>query len=167
MGCALKPVPCDPCNLTGPLFPNGCVVNSVKCSLYPWQVDPTLNSFSAVLGNLLTNYLTSIGYTVGQCDLNTLQTEWFVDIRINGNVYVLNSFYNGYGLNFAGLSYPTASEWLTALETGLDEMLGEYALDYYITSDDNVVIFTEDCSINKAGNEIQINVGINFNLYCV
>jgi len=167
MGCTLKPVPCDPCNLTGPLFPNGCVVNSVKCSLYPWQVDPTLNSFSAVLGNLLTNYLTSIGYTVGQCDLNTLQTEWFVDIRINGDVYVLNSFYNGYGLNFAGLSYPTASEWLTALETGLDEMLGEYALDYYITSDDNVVIFTEDCSINKAGNEIQINVGINFNLYCV
>ena len=60
--------------------------------------------------------------------------------------------------------YPSASEWLTALEDTFDSLL-TLGYSYNIDEDNQeIVVFNNNCQPNF--DELQINVGINFEIYC-
>ena len=141
------------------LFVYDCPVQQVVCGLYPWNSDPKITNFGSVLNQLVTNY--SSGYN---CDLTSLSSEWYIKISLGGSEIISYPFFSGVGLSLGGFSYPSSSEWLTALESQLD-LLIEYGLDYYIV-DDVVTIYTLTCDGANLNSDFKINVGINFNIYC-
>jgi hypothetical protein len=164
-GCQLVPLPCRPCSLTTNVFHVDCPTQSIECPVYPWETNPLIQQFSGVLGATLNSYLISNGFVLGDCDLNSLSSEWFVDIRIDDSVVIQNSFFNGVGYLDPILSSPSNSLWLSSLINGLDD-LKSYGYDYYLTSEDTVVIYNSVCSVSEEGVNIKINVGINFQILC-
>ena len=163
-GCNIVPVPCKPCKLTTNIFTYDCPLQEVTCDVYPWGNVPQINSFGSVLNYMLNQYLTSIGKSTVDYDMNTLKTEWFVDIRVNNVSTVLSNFFNGLGVG-TPLSSPSNTVWTTALQNALDD-LKNYGNDYYLTQEDTVVIYNSICSLNEAGVNISINVGINYEISC-
>jgi hypothetical protein len=162
-GCEIIPVPCKPCKITGNIYPIDCPVESVECSKFPWGGN--INSFAGVLGYTLNQYLTDNGYSLENCETSSLNSEWFVDIRLNDVVVVQNSFFNGVGYSNPSLSYPDNTTWEIALMSALDD-LKIYGYDYYLTDNGTVVIFNSICSENDSGTNLKINVGINFEIIC-
>ena len=165
-GCQLIPIPCRPCILTSSIFTYDCPIQKVQCSIYPWENNPNISSFSNVLGLLLNNYLVSLNINLNDCLLNTLQSEWFVDLQINGITLVQYPFFNGLGYSNTGLGSPSNNEWITGLTTALN-MLENYGYNYYLVNKDNtVIIYNLSCSNNLTGVNFKLNVGINFNILC-
>ena len=162
----LRPNPCRPCELNDSLYTYDCPVQNTECPKYPWLSNPLLGSFGSVLGKLLNDYLTSIGYDPNNCSLNTLTTEWYVDIRIDDIQVVTYPFFNGIGYNLIPLSYPTTSNWDTALVAAMD-LIKPLGYDYYFTSDDTIVVYNQVCSVSEADINFKLNIGINFSIYCV
>lgn len=164
-GCKLVPIPCKPCELTSNIFRYDCEVQIVECGRYPWYNSTTIINFNGVLGQVINNYLTSNGYLLNDCQLNSLNTEWFVDINIDNNTLVHNSFFNGFGYLDSSLSAPTKKEWDDALILSLND-LKNYGYDYYFTNNETVVIYNLLCSTPSTGLNFKLNVGINFNITC-
>jgi hypothetical protein len=164
-GCQVIPIPCRPCSTTSNMFPIDCPIQSVESSIYPWDVSPTIQSFSAILGSVVNGYLTTNGQTTNDCDLNGLTTEWFVDLRMDDIILVKNSFFIGVGYTVPSLSSPSESLWYSALVDSLDE-LTNYGYDYYLTDSGTVVIYNSICSESSQGLNFKLNVGINLNLCC-
>jgi hypothetical protein len=117
------------------------------------------------LGQLLTNYTNSLGYDLNDCQLNTLLTTWYVDIRLDDTSVVQLPFFNGVGYSNTGLATPTSSQWDVALSTALDT-LETYGYDYYLTTNNTVVVYNSICSENQTGINFKLNVGIDFNILC-
>jgi len=164
-GCQIIPIPCKPCSTTSNLFPIDCPIQSAVCSVYPWNENPSVQSFSAVLGVLINDYLTANDKTTGDCNLNGLSTQWFVDLRVNDGILVKKSFFNGVGYTVPSLSSPSNSQWYNALVLSLDE-LTNFGYDYYLTNTGTVEIYNSICSESTQGLTFTINVGINLNLCC-
>jgi hypothetical protein len=164
-GCKLVPIPCKPCELTSNLFRYDCDIQVVECGKYPWFNNPNLTNFNGVLGSVLNNYLNNNGYQLNDCQLNTLNTEWFVDIKINNTDIIRTSFFNGVGYLDLSLSSPSTTDWDNALVVALND-LKNYGYDYYFTNNDTVVIYNLICSSSSVGLNFNLNVGINFNITC-
>jgi hypothetical protein len=159
-GCKFVPVPCKPCNLTTQLYVLDCPTQQVTCPIYPWESDPNMTNFGTVLNDLLNSYFTSVGLNPTNCQVNTVQSTWFVDVRVNGSILTQYEFFIGVGT----VQYPTSTQWLTALEETF-QSLQTYGYGYNIdTTDNQIVVFNNNCQPNF--DELQINVGINFNVYC-
>jgi len=169
-GCQLVAVPCRPCTFTGGLFNYDCPVKSKECSIFPVQINPKATNFNAVLGIILNNYVTNNGLdNLSSCDLDSIISVWYVDIRINGDIVIQDEFFNGSGYNNplpsnCGDSSPCDSVWLSALETSLDKLL---LIGYgYSINNDTVKIFNTTCDDTDASLTVEINVGINFKISC-
>jgi hypothetical protein len=163
-GCQLIPVPCNPCSMVSNLYTYDCDVQSVQCSIYPWQTNPLLTEFSAVLGYLLTNYLEPQGYELDDCKLNTLKSTWYVVLSLDDVVVVQYQFFTGIGYTNTGLSSPTTAQWDAALIPALNG-LDLYGFEY-ILNDTDVIIYSSICSVNDVGINFKLNVGINFEILC-
>ncbi len=164
-GCALVPVPCEPCSFKTNVFAKDCPVESVECGVYPWVGNPSVQSFDNVLSITLNNYLTTNGYELNDCAVNSLSSIWFVDLRVDNNILVSESFFTGAGLNLVGLSTPTDLQWKTALMNGLDSLDG-YGYGYILTNDDTVIVYNQVCSVSDLEINFKINIGIKFNIDC-
>ena len=137
-----------------------CPTQQVTCPIYPWESDPNMTNFGTVLNDLLNSYFTSVGLNPTNCQVNTVQSTWFVDVRVNGSILTQYEFFIGVGT----VQYPTPTQWLTALEETF-QSLQTYGYGYNIdTTDNQIVVFNNNCQPNF--DELQINVGINFNVYC-
>jgi len=163
--CQIIPIPCKPCEAVSNIFTIDCPVQSVECPVYPWDENPLVQNFPAVLSQTLSSYLTANGYVLGDCDLNTLNTQWFVDLRIDNLPVVSIPFFNGVGYSNPVLSSPTPSQWLSAITSGMTQ-LETFGYNYYFTNNDTVVLFNSICSNSELGINFKINVGINFNIAC-
>jgi hypothetical protein len=146
------------------LYTYDCYVQSVQCSIYPWQTNPQLQSFESVLGYLLGNYLTSQGYELDDCVQNTLKSTWYVVLSLDDVVIVQYEFFTGTGYLNTGLSSPTTAQWDAALIPALNG-LDLYGFEY-ILNDTNVVVYSSICSVNDSGINFKLNVGINFEILC-
>jgi hypothetical protein len=177
-GCQLIPLPtttdggpknrpplCRPCVLTKNLFDNDCLIESTECPVYPWVENPLISDFSGVLANVINSYITSSGYSLIDCDLNNLITQWYVDIRVNDVSVVSYPFFNGSGYYIPFYSSPSVTEWDNALLVAL-ESLKSYGYDYYLTDNDTVIIYSQGCVVPETPINIKLNVGINFQIYC-
>jgi hypothetical protein len=159
-GCQLIPIPCNPCTVSGPILTYDCPEIKTTCDIYPWTSNPNVgNSFGGVLNNVVSNYTQN-----PNCDVNTINSTWYVNISLSGNTIFNYPFFNGIGLSIPQISYPTESQWLTALESQLDDLI-LYGLDYTI-SGDTVTISTITCDNLNLNSEFKINVGINFTINC-
>jgi hypothetical protein len=164
-GCKIVPVPCKPCSLITNIFTYECPIESVECPIYPYVVSTKSQGPTGVLGVLLSQYLTANGYSLNDCLLDGLTTEWFVDLQVDGVTVVKNSYFNGIGYNTPPYSTPTNQQWYDALIIALDD-LKNFGYDYYLTSDETVVVFNEVCSANETGINFKINIGIDFDILC-
>jgi hypothetical protein len=160
-----RPPLCRPCELNGNMFNLDCPIESIECPIYPWDSNPAITSFGSVLGNVLTTYLTANGQSTNTCDLNSMASTWYVDLRINDVTVVLYPFFNGVGYNIPTFSTPTVSDWDIAIVAALEE-LKNFGYNYYLTDTNTVVVYNESCSISESLLNFKINVGINFQIYC-
>lgn len=164
-GCKVIDVPCKPCSIVTNIFTYDCPLESTECPIYPWVENPRIQQFGAVLGNLLSQYLTANGYNLNDCILNSVRSEWFVDIRVDDVQIVSYPFYNGIGFSNPPYSSPTVDQWDAALLVALD-MLKDYGYEYYLTENDTVIIYNQVCSIWERGVNFKLNIGINFEIFC-
>jgi hypothetical protein len=160
-GCQIVPVPCNPCTLIGPILTIDCPQASTICDIYPWTSNIQIQSnFGEVLNQVVNSYTNN-----PSCDLNSLQSNWYVNISLGGSTIINHNFFPGRGLNFPNISYPSPATWLSALETQLDNLFS-YGLDYII-SGDQVTVYTITCDGLNLNSEFKINVGIDFSITCV
>jgi hypothetical protein len=180
-GCDLVPVLCNPCKFTGSIFISDCVAQSTLCPLYPSR-SFELNSLTNVLSSVIKKWSTT---TPGSqfCDLNSIRSEWFVDLDFNGTILQHPFFYGeGYypivGLSCGtGAPTPCLSQWRAALDFCLSQMIS-VGYDYHYETTNNVItslddpkaqyvrIWNTNCSDVALEQKITINVGINFNITC-
>ena len=153
-GCEIVPVPCVPCSVTGQLFGYDCVDQYVECSISPSV------AFSQVLYNQIVSCVESSGYTTSQCDLYSVTSDWYVDLRLDGGILIQEQFYTGYGAS----DYPTNNEWKTALNDKL-VYLFDSGLDYTINGD-MLKVSSLACDGGFEGSTLQLNVGINVTIHC-
>ena len=160
-GCELVPVVPPPCKTTGGLL-NGTSSNQLwRNSAYPWQNgNPTVSSFDGVLLASLNNFLTSQGLVLDDCILDTLTTEWYVDLKAGNTVLIFQKFFDGVGPT----GYPTNQQWEDALNQYLPQL---YPYGYDFVIEGNQITITNTTSTPKFNNEtLKLNVGINININC-
>lgn len=168
-GCQLIPVPCNPCELVTNIFRPDCPIEELVCSVYPWNED--IQDFGSLLGVVLTNYLGDNGYVLDDCVINSLQTNWYVELYIDDVLVVETPFFNGLGYLTPQLSSPSNLVWDNALTQSLND-LKNLGYDYYYFEDPSslvsskVGVYNPICSISETGTNFKINVGININILC-
>jgi hypothetical protein len=160
-GCQLIPIEKDPCLATGNLFSFDCTTESANCFIYPWIGSTTgITSFSQVLYSVLNSYLNSQGLTLSECNTSSLVSEWFVDVRIDGNIMFQTPFFTGYGTG----QVPTNNQWKAALLLNLSQLVND---GYYFYVNGNVVtVYKLACAEDDIPSTLEINVGINIDITC-
>ena len=161
-GCELIPVEKDPCVALGNLFGSDCLRESADCFVYPWIGNSSgVTSFSQILYSVLNSYLASNGLLIGDCNTNSLYSEWFVDVKIDGTTLIQNQFFTGYGIG----QVPTNNQWKSALVFYLSQLI---SFGYGFTLNGNTVtVYKLGCAEDTTPSTLQINVGINIDIDCV
>jgi len=152
-GCEIIPIPCIPCEYNGQLFGYDCIDQTLNC-------DVEVNEFGAKLATALKSCAGSSGFTISNCDLNSVFSEWYVDVRLDNVILVQQKFYTGYGI----YDYPTQTDWYNALDTYLDSLY-QSGLNYY-RSGNNLVVSNSTCLDNFRESILTVNIGINVSLTC-
>jgi hypothetical protein len=163
-GCQLISVPANPCSIVIPILPTNCPNDYVQLFIYPWlngSIQAT--NFSSILYNRLNAYLSTQGLTIATCNrINTLQTTWYVDIRLNNQILVQQNFFNGVGLN----GVPSNLDWKIALINNLPR-LNSNGLSYYLDiNTDKLTVRNTLCNQRFLNQNFTLNVGISINLTC-
>ena len=152
-GCQIVPIECIPCSFNGQVFPYDCISQTVSCNV---EIPPT----TQIVWQVLNSCIESSGYTITDCILNTLSTQWFVDVRLDDDILVQYPFYTGYGIN----DYPTSNQWITAIENGLSDIYQE-GLDYTL-SENILTIGNGGCEDNFTDKNLKVSVGLNITINC-
>jgi hypothetical protein len=161
-GCKIIPVPCNPCELTAQIFAYDCPTQIVECPLYPWTLNPSVNTFGDLLATVITNNVTASGITLNDCQLNTIVANWFVDIRYDGVPLTIQPFATTTGFN----AYPTNQQWIDGLNIALTSLQNN-GYNYFISEDNQTIsVYTVNCITLQNSDLFQINVGINFTILC-
>ena len=147
------------------IFSYDCAIDATECSIYPGEINPQLPDFFSVLGNLLNSYLSQNNYNLNNCDLNSLSTTWYVDVRINSVQVISYPFFNGNGYFNLLTSAPQLYSWKNALQFALQD-LNNFGYDYYFTNKDRLVVYSLLCSDEEQQFNFELNVGINFSILC-
>jgi hypothetical protein len=160
-GCQFIPVPIDPCFIISNIFDYTCSTEYVDFNIYPWlNGDIDVSNFSSILVNRINNMLAQSGVTLNQCNQNSVATEWFVDLRIGGEILVQETFYNGYGMT----DVPLDSQWRNALITYLPQIYN-YGYTYFLNGN-TLTITNLSCLPQNMKDTVSLNVGINININC-
>jgi hypothetical protein len=139
------------------LFVYDCPGQIISCGLYPWNNDPAVTSFGVVLNNSLQTYINLLGLT---CNLPSVTTNWYIDLRINGVQVAQTPFYVGYGT----LDLPSNNDYVNGLQTALIS-LQTSGYDYYIDDTNSTVsVFNNNCT--TVFDDFQINIGLDFEIFC-
>ncbi len=85
---------------SGQLFSYDCTAESTTCAIYPWigVNTSTVSSFSEILYSVLYSYLNTQGYQLSDCLTNTLYSQWYVNVKIDGTTLINTKFFEGYGI---------------------------------------------------------------------
>jgi len=154
-----------PSTLITDVFQYDCSAESVECQIYSWQSNPQILTLTGVLGSILNNYLSVNGYELNDCLLNTLQSNWYIELKVSGNTIVQNEFFTGNTYSIAPFNAPTETQYYNALISALNS-LKSLGYDYYLTDSNTVVVYNQVCSTDDSGFTFSIDIGINFKIYC-
>lgn len=160
-GCQFIPVPVDPCYIISNIFDYTCNTEYVDFYIYPWlNGDIQVSNFSSILVNRINNMLAQSGKTLSECEQNSVQTEWYVDLRIGGELLIEEPFYVGYGMT----DVPLDSQWRNALINYLPELY-DYGYTYYLNGN-TLTITNLACTPQNMTETVVLNVGINISINC-
>jgi len=160
-GCQFIPVPVEPCFIISNIFDYTCNSEYADFNIYPWfNGDVTVSNFSSILGNRINNMLAQSGLTLNQCYENSVLTDWFVDLTINGEEIIKESFYTGYGIT----DVPTNTQWRNALINYLPQLYN-YGYTYYLNGN-TLTITNLTCLTQNMVDTVSLNVGINISINC-
>ena len=160
-GCQIIPVPVEPCFIIGNIFDFTCAAEYVNFYIYPWlNGDINVSNFNSILANRINSMLASSGLTLNQCVKNSTQTEWYVDLRIGGNIIIQEMFYSGYGY----VDVPTNMAWRNALIEYLPNIY-DYGYTYFLNGN-TLTITSLTCTPNNLKDIVSLNVGINISINC-
>ena len=160
-GCQFIPVAVDPCYIISDIFNYTCNSEYVDFNIYPWfNGDITATNFNSILSNRINNMLSENGLTLNQCYQNSVQTEWYIDLRINNQILIQNTFYSGYGYT----DVPTELQWRNSLIYYLPTLY-DYGYTYYLNGN-NLTITNLGCNSENLQDTVFLNVGININIKC-
>ena len=161
-GCQLIPIENDPCVAIGNLYGSDCLRESADCFVYPWIGQTNgVTSFSQILYSVLNSYLSSNGLQIGDCNTNSLYSQWFVELKIDNVTLIQNQFFTGYGIG----QVPTNIQWKSALVFYLSQLI---SFGYYFSLNGNTVtVYKLGCAEDTIPSTLQINVGINIDIDCV
>jgi hypothetical protein len=160
-GCRFIPVPVNPCFIISNIFDYNCSTEYVEFSIYPWlNGDINVSNFSSILVNRVNNMLNSSGLTLNQCIQNSVQSNWYVDLRIGNEILIDETFYTGYGLT----DVPSNTQWRNALINNLDKLY-DYGFTYFLNG--NMLTITSlTCQPRNLSETLYLNVGINIDINC-
>jgi len=160
-GCQFVAVPVSPCEIISNIFEYSSCGEYVEFSIYPWlNGDINVSNFESILANLTNNVIGASGYTLNQCQQQSVVSDWFVDLRIGSTIIVQNQFYTGYG----STDVPTTTQWKNALISSLPALYN-YGYNYYLNG--NVLTVTSLTSTpNFVNVPITLNLGINIDINC-
>jgi hypothetical protein len=160
-GCQFIPVPVDPCFIISNIFDYTCTTEYADFNIYPWfNGDVTVSNFSSILVNRVNNMLAQSGLTLNECSQNSVLSDWYVDLTINGEQIIKESFYTGYGMS----DVPTNTQWRNALINYLPQLYN-YGYTYYL--DGNTLTITDlACLTQNTVDTVSLDTGINININC-
>ena len=160
-GCQFIPVPVDPCFIISNIFDYTCNTEYADFNIYPWfNGDVNVSNFSAILVNRVNNMLAQSGLTLNQCSQNSVLSDWYVDLEINGQQIIKDSFYTGYGMT----DVPTNTQWRNALINYLPQLYN-YGYTYYLNGN-TLTITNLSCLTQNIVDTVSLNVGINISINC-
>jgi hypothetical protein len=160
-GCQFIPVAVNPCFIISGIFDYNCNSESAEFNIYPWfNGDINVSNFDSILANRINNMLAQSGLTLNQCNQNSVLTEWYVDLELNGEQVIKELFYVGYGIS----DVPTTTQWRLALIDYLPQLIN-YGYTYSLNG--NILTITNlSCLDNTATSSVSLDVGINININC-
>jgi hypothetical protein len=129
--------------------------------IYPWRNgDIEVSNFSSILSNRLNDMLSSSGLTLGNCTQNSVESNWYVDLQIDGDIIIQELFYTGYGLT----DVPTNDDWRNALILYLPNLY-DYGFNYLLDGS-FLTITSLTCTERNFGETLTLNSGINISINC-
>jgi hypothetical protein len=151
----------DPCFIISNIFNYTCTTEYVDFNIYPWlNGDIDVSNFSAILSNRVNNMLASSGLTLNECIQSSVETNWYVDLRIGGDIIIQELFYTGYGLS----DVPSNSTWRNALIQYLPQLY-DFGFTYFLNG--NFLTITNlTCSERNIEELLSLNSGINISINC-
>ena len=160
-GCQFIPVPVEPCYIISNIFDYTCNTEYVDFYIYPWlNGDVQVSNFSSILVNRINNMLAQSGKTLSECVQNSVQTDWYVDLRIGNDILIQESFYTGYGMT----DVPLDTQWRNALINYLPELY-DYGYTYFLNGN-TLTITNLTCTPQNMTETVVLNVGINISINC-
>jgi hypothetical protein len=120
----------------------------------------TVSNFSSILNNRVNNLLESEGVSITQCVLSSIESKWYVDLRVGNDILIQEQFYTGYG----NTDVPTNRLWRSSLISFLP-MLYDFGFTYFLNG--NVLTITSlTCEPRNLNETLSLNVGINIDINC-
>jgi hypothetical protein len=160
-GCQFIPVPVDPCYIISNIFDYNCTTEYTDFNIYPWLNDDiNVSNFSGILSNRVNSMLASSGLTLNDCVQNSVESSWYVDLRIGGDILIQELFYTGYGLT----DVPSNRVWRNALIQYLP-LLYDFGYTYYLNGN-FLTITSLTCTDRNLDEILSLNSGINISINC-
>jgi hypothetical protein len=160
-GCQFIPVPATPCYIVDNIFDFNCITEYVDFNIFPWLCgDVDVSNMSGILANRVNNMLAESGLTLNDCVQNSVESTWYVDLKIGDETIIHYFFYSGYGYT----DTPTNSIWRNALIQSLPQIYN-YGFTYFLNGN-NLTITSLTCSERNKGELVSLNVGINISINC-
>ena len=119
-----------------------------------------MSNAQEIFNQELNQNIQAMGYKISDCDVNSLVTTWYVDLVIGGVRYVHYNFYEGYGVSDS----PSNSLWINGINDAFANIY-QYGLDYSLDGN-TLTLSSVGCSDNFSGLDVQVNVSLNFDIYC-
>ena len=160
-GCQFIPVPINPCFIISGIFDYTCNAEHAEFDIYPWfNKDPDVTNFNSILVNRINNMLSQSGLTLNECYSNSVLTDWYVDLKINGQQIIKEPFYRGYGIT----ATPSDTQWRLALIQYLPQLINyQYA---YVLNGNTLTISNLLCLEDTTPTSVSLDIGINININC-
>ena len=160
-GCQFIPVPATPCFIVDNIFDFNCATEYVDFNIYAWlNGDVTVSNMTSILANRINNMLALQGLTLNDCIQNSVQTEWFVNLKIGNDEVINYSFYNGFGYT----DVPTNAQWRNALIQSLPALYNN-GFTYFLNGN-NLRISSLSCTQDNIGELVKLDVCINISINC-
>lgn len=160
-GTQFVPVPVKGCEIITNLFDYTCTSEYVDFSIYPWlNGDVSVSNFSGILNKSLNNLLSANGLSATQCNLNSIKSTWYVDLKIGTDQIIQVPFYTGYGQT----DVPTNSLWKSTLTTYLPNLYN-YGFIYFLNGN-TLRITSSTCEAKNLNESVVLCAGINIDINC-
>lgn len=153
-GCEIIPIIQNPCTLTGPLFLYDCLTREA-------ELDITLDNQIEVLNTVLQNVIDNNGYDINLCSLNSIVTNWYVNMAFGDITTADELFFTGLG----NTQVPSSTDWYDSVINNLDSVLA-YGLVY--TVQENIVkIQNSGCETIIFQPTFSINLRVELSINCI